>query len=89
MTLQNPLTCKFWNGDYCSVTEKHAFYAFASMLWVTGWTSIRPSVNILKALNKILKFILQCKGKQCRNDSNTGEHCDLCIVKRLKLSDKK
>lgn len=89
MTLQNPLPCKFWNGDYYSVTQKHSSYAFASLLWVTGWTSVRPSVNILKALNKILKFILQCKGKQCRKDSNTGEHCDQCIVKRSKLSDKK
>lgn len=89
MTLQNPLPCKFWNGDYCSVTQKHAFHAFSSLLWVTGWTSIRPSVNSLKALNKILKFILQCKGKQCRKDNNIGEHCDQCIVKRSKLSDKK
>jgi len=53
MTLQNPLPCKFWSGDYCAVTQNHAFYPFASLLWVTGWTSVRPSVNILKALNKI------------------------------------
>lgn len=70
MTLQNPLPCKSWNGDYCAVTQKHAFYPFTSLLWVTGRTSVRPSVNILKALNKILKFILQCKGKQSRKDSN-------------------
>lgn len=55
------------------MTQKHAFYPFASLLWVTGWTSISPSVNILKALNKILKFILQCEGKQSRKDSNIGE----------------
>lgn len=46
-------------------------------------------VSILKALNKILKFTLQCKGKQSNQDSNTGERCDPCIVKRSKISDKK
>lgn len=70
MTLQNPPPCKFWNGDYCAVTQKHAFRPFTSLLWVTGRTSVRPSVNILKALNKILKFILQCKDKQSGKDSN-------------------
>lgn len=25
MTLQNPLSCKFWNGDYCSVTRNMLF----------------------------------------------------------------
>lgn len=89
MALQNPLPCTFWNGDYCAVTQKHAFYPFASLLWVTGWTSIRPSVNILKALNRILKFTLECKGKQSSKDSNTGERCDPYTVKRSKISDKK